>query len=213
MANSLTAVFGKKTQKIDRLPELVEYEKVIVDLGTGDGRFVYEGAKKFSQFYYVGIDTLAKTMEEFSGRAIREKLHNALFVVGNAESFLLGINYAVDDVFINFPWGSLLRLCVEPSELFLQELKRVLKVGGKVVMVFGYSEDFEQKEVERLALPSITLESLKEKTAQKYIGNGFRLCGVEELSKNEVYEIGSTWGRKLKFGRDRPVFKLVLEKI
>lgn len=208
-----TTVVGKKTQKASKLDGIEKFDKIVVDLGTGDGRFVYENAKKLPQFYYIGVDTLAKSMEEFSGKSARDGLKNAVFIVGNAEGFLPGINYVVDDVFINFPWGSLLALCVNPSEAFLQELKRVLKVSGKVIMVFGYSEEFEQKQVERLELPSITLESLQSKIAGNYIGNGFRLCEVEELTKTEVYEIGSTWGKKLKFGRDRPVFKMVLEKI
>lgn len=209
----LITVLGKKTHKIEKLDHLENFNRIEVDLGTGDGRFVYEKAKLFPKTYYIGVDTLAKSMEEFSGKAVREKMKNALFVVGNAESFLPGLNYVIDTVHINFPWGSLLSLCVKPSETFLQELKRVLKVGGRVIMTFGYSEEFEQKQVERLELPSITLESLQNKIAGNYIGNGFRLCEVEELSKNEVYEIGSTWGKKLKFGRDRPVFKMVLEKI
>jgi 16S rRNA (adenine(1408)-N(1))-methyltransferase len=213
MTHALIAVKGKKTEKIQDLKGIENFEKIIVDLGTGDGRFVYENAKIFPQNYYIGVDTLAKSMEEFSSKTAREKLNNALFVVGNAESFLPGINYIVDEIFINFPWGSLLAYCVKPSEIFLQELKRVLKVGGLVQMTFGYSEEFEQKQVERLELPSITLDSLQTKIAENYIGNGFRLCKVAELTKSEVFEIGSTWGKKLKFGRDRPVFKIVLEKL
>lgn len=213
MTHALTAVLGKKTTKIDKIVGIENFNRIEVDLGTGDGRFVYEKAKLSPQTYFIGVDTLAKSMEEFSGKAVREKMKNALFVVGNAENFIPGLNYVIDTVHINFPWGSLLSLCVKPSEIFLQELKRVLKVGGHVNMTFGYSEEFEQKQVEKLDLPSITLESLQNKISAQYIGNGFRLCDVEELSKNEVYEIGSTWGKKLKFGRDRPVFKMVLEKL
>jgi 16S rRNA (adenine(1408)-N(1))-methyltransferase len=44
---------------------------VIVDIGTGDGRFVYQCARENPARFYIGIDANAKPLEKVSMRATR----------------------------------------------------------------------------------------------------------------------------------------------
>jgi 16S rRNA (adenine(1408)-N(1))-methyltransferase len=210
MQKGVIRIIGKKTEVIEKLPI---FEKVEIDLGTGDGRYIYENAKTNPDTLLIGVDTLGKVMEAYSSKAQREKLTNAYFVVGHAEKFLTEFSNAANKIVINFPWGSLLGLCINPSKNFILELKRVLKPNGTVEMIFGYSAELEQQEVTRLNLPEITKEMLANQVVPKYLKEGFELMEITELFKDDLATTKSSWGKKLRFGKDRPVYKLVLSKI
>ena len=64
--------------------------RVVVDLGTGDGRFVLAAAAAGPDTLVIGVDASAGAMAEASRRAAgptrRGGLPNALFVVAAAET-------------------------------------------------------------------------------------------------------------------------------
>jgi 16S rRNA (adenine(1408)-N(1))-methyltransferase len=86
---------------------------VVVDIGTGDGRFVLATARAEPRALVIGLDADASRMSEASRRAARKPgkggLPNALFVVAAAESLPCELDGLVDAVTIQLPWGSLLR--------------------------------------------------------------------------------------------------------
>ena len=86
---------------------------VIVDIGTGDGRFVYQGAKENPGRFYIGIDPNAKPLEKVSMKATRKPAkggaRNVLFVQASVEDLPNELNNVADEIHIHFPWGSLLR--------------------------------------------------------------------------------------------------------
>ena len=47
-------------------------EGVIIDIGTGDGRFVYQSARENPNKFYIGIDANAKPLEKISMKATRK---------------------------------------------------------------------------------------------------------------------------------------------
>ena len=68
----MKCVKGNKIIEIDKneLDQLVNaYEETVIDLGTGDGRFVYKNASANPKALFIGIDTLAVNMAEYSKRS------------------------------------------------------------------------------------------------------------------------------------------------
>ena len=86
----MRTVIGRRVTEVD-----VGYERiarscrVVVDLGTGDGRAVIERARAQPDALVVGIDASAAGMADASRRAARSVprggVPNALFVVAAAE--------------------------------------------------------------------------------------------------------------------------------
>ena len=73
---------------------LVTGEGVIVDIGTGDGRFVYQSARENPNKFYIGIEPNVRPLEKIS-----EKIHrkpdkggapNVLFIQAAVEDLWHG---------------------------------------------------------------------------------------------------------------------------
>ena len=65
------------TKVIDAAPELVATllappRRVVVDVGTGDGRYPYESARGDPETLYIGLDPDAGAMSEYAFRAGRK---------------------------------------------------------------------------------------------------------------------------------------------
>lgn len=63
-----------------------------MDLGTGDGRFVYQSARQNPHRFYLGIDASANSLEKISEKIHRKPakggLKNALFIQAAVEALL-----------------------------------------------------------------------------------------------------------------------------
>ena len=136
-----------------------KYEKVILDLGTGDGRFVFKNALKNKSTLYIGLDPAEKQIQIYSKKSNRRRLKNALYVIGSLENLPEELYSAFDKIFINLPWGTLLEKIVKSDEIYIEELATILKKNGEIEIIFGYLPELEPSETERLSLPLIENES------------------------------------------------------
>jgi len=189
-----------------------KYEKVILDLGTGDGRFVFKNAIKNKSTLYIGLDPAEKQIQIYSKKSNRRRLKNVLYVIGSLENLPEELYSTVDKIFINLPWGTLLEKIVKSNETYTNELFKILKKNGEIEIIFGYVPELEPSETERLGLPVIENESdvLKAFSTFKKI---FEVIEMKRLLKDELEKIETTWAKKLKFGKDRFIYKIVLRKI
>ncbi len=187
------------------------FKKVVVDLGTGDGRFVYKKALIEKDTLFVGIDPSAQQLEIYSKKAIRKKLTNALFVLGSLELIPEELTGSADELFVIFPWGSLLQAIAVPNEN-LKNVLKILKVEGTLTLVLGYSKESEPSETRRLELPEINLEYISKFLIPTL--NKFSLIDIEikQLNKSEIKELGTSWANTLTFGKERPIFRIKLIK-
>src|SRR5258708_21487727 len=94
---------------------LANYNRIILDLGTGDGRYVHTLAERNPHWFVIGVDTCRENLCEYS----RAKLPNALFVIASAQDLPCELNGLVSHITINFPWGNLLEM--------------LLNVGSKLI--------------------------------------------------------------------------------
>jgi 16S rRNA (adenine(1408)-N(1))-methyltransferase len=184
------------------------YFRVELDLGTGDGRFVYEKALDNKDTLYIGVDPSQKQLEVYSKRAVRKKLENVLFVVGSVENIPGELEGLIDKIYVILPWGTLLQSFILPDEKTLGNIKKLLKVGGRVEVILGYAPEAEPSETERLNLPEINGEFLREEVAPFFNEHGFRLVELKEIDKSDLAGFATSWSKKLRFGKERSLFHI-----
>ena len=212
----MKCVKGNKIIELDKteLDQLINaYEETVIDLGTGDGRFVYKNASANPKALFIGIDTLAVNMAEYSKKARKEKLYNALFVVGSLEILPTELNYAADRLFIILPWGTLLQTIVNVSEVGVKTIASLLKPEANLEIIFGYDQRLEPSEFKRLDLPSeINEDLIKDVIAPAFLNYGkLTLTSTETLAKTDLENFESSWSKKIAFGNERPIFKLTFK--
>jgi 16S rRNA (adenine(1408)-N(1))-methyltransferase len=179
----------------------------VIDLGTGDGRAVMTRARCDPDALVIGIDAAATAMTESSLRAARPDrrggLPNALFLVAAAECpppELLGL---ADEVSILFPWGSLLRGVLAIDDVAAAGIAGLLRPGGRVEAFVSITER------DALGMPPLRAADA-ELLATRWARHGLDLVAFEPATSAEIDATGSTWARRLRAGRDRPVWCLSL---
>ena len=179
---------------------------VIVDIGTGDGRFVYQSARENRSKFYVGIDANAKPLEKISMKATRQPAKggatNLLFVQAAIENLPDELNDTADEIHIHFPWGSLLRAVAVGEKEALRSLHRISVGGGLLEVVIGIDPERDQTELKRLHLPALSPEYVKNVLAPKYEAAGFLVRESGVVLPADWGHLKSSWARRLK-GNDR----------
>lgn len=178
--------------------------KTVIDLGTGDGRFIYKMAKENPDDKFIGIDPMLSQSKKYQRKINREKLKNVEFVEGSVENLPENLNNTADEVYINFPWGSLLAAIAKPNKKLIQKIIELLKPKGELKIVLGYSEDAEPSETQRLELEKLD----ESKIIQAFEELGTSLISSHRVEKSEMHKIESSWGKKLTFGQDRKILSL-----
>ena len=188
-------------------------EGVIVDIGTGDGRFVYNSARANPNKFYIGIDANTKPLEKISMKATRKiakgGLANVLFVQAAVENLPEELNETADEIHIHFPWGSLLRAVVSGDKNVLQSLRRICAPECLVEIVIGIDEERDKSEIERLKLPQLSPDYLENVLIPKYKTAGFEILQSGTLNSSEWSGLETSWARKLQGGQNRKVIYLI----
>ena len=188
---------------------------VIVDIGTGDGRFVYRKARENPAKFYVGIDANAKPLEKISMKATRRPAKggaaNVVFVQAAIENLPEELNDTADEIHIHFPWGSLLRAIAIGEGAVLRSLNRISTPGCLLEVVIGIDRTRDGAEVERLNLPSLSADYLKNVLAPNYETFGFFVRESGPVSPGDWAHLQSSWARRLKRNDQRQVVYFIAE--
>lgn len=152
---------------------------VILDIGTGDGRFVYRSALAKSNKFFIGIDANAKPLEKVSMESTRKPTKvgapNLLFVQSAIENLPEEFSGVADKIHIHFPWGRLLHSVICANENVLKHLRRICAFGCVLEIIFGIDEIPDKSEIERLDLPEISDEYLEKMLIPKYENADFNV--------------------------------------
>ena len=105
----------------DLTKRLADYNRIILDLGTGDGRYVHYLAGNLPDSFVIGVDSCRENLREHS----RAKLPNALFVIASAQNLPNELNGVVSHITINFPWGSLLESLLTGDAMLMNRLESI----------------------------------------------------------------------------------------
>jgi 16S rRNA (adenine(1408)-N(1))-methyltransferase len=190
-------------------------EGVVVDIGTGDGRFVYRSAAENPHKFYIGIDANAAPLEKISMKATRKPakggLANVLFVQAAIENLPAELDAAADEIHIHFPWGSLLAAVTRGDENVLASLRRLSAPDCVLEIIIGIDEERDRTEIERLGLPALSEEYLREDLLPKYERAGFEILESGTLNPAEWSRLETSWARRLQSNDNRRCVFWVLQ--
>jgi tRNA G46 methylase TrmB len=99
---------------------------VVIDLGTGDGGFVFQAARQNPEKFYIGIDANASALIKISEKIHRKPaLTNALYLHAAVEDLPFELNGVANEVLVHFPWGSLLRAVASGKKAVLRNVRQI----------------------------------------------------------------------------------------
>ena len=143
----------------------------------------------------IGVDANAAAMADSSRRAARRKaLPNALFAVAAAERPPNVLTGLADSLTVNFPWGSLLRGVLGHDDAVLSGVAQLLGAGAMAEALVSV--------VPRDGVPAIPAPA---QLSAIYARHGLSLLTARPATPAEVAASGSSWAKRLRAGRDRPV--------
>jgi 16S rRNA (adenine(1408)-N(1))-methyltransferase len=190
-------------------------EGVVLDIGTGDGRFVSAAARVNPNKFFIGIDANARPLEKLSTKVTRKPskggLPNVMFVQAAVEDLPDELEGSADEIHIHFPWGSLLKAVTTADEKVIGALRRVATVGCVLEIVIGIDPERDKSEIERLGIPDLTPVFLHSYLFPKYANAGFTRLDHGKLGPAEWSRLDTSWARKLQGNTDRKVTYLVFQ--
>jgi len=201
---------GKKTREMDAEEFrgiISAYRCIKADIGTGDGRFIYESAKKKPDTFFIGIDSDRNNLVKYSHKIYRKPekggLSNVLYVIANVESLPRELHGIADTVWIILPWGSLLQGVVLGRKKVLGNIAHLMSAGATLKVTINYEIKYEAAEIERLGLPPLTEDYVNSALDEKFGDAGFILTRTRLIGPEEAKKFPSTWAKRLAHGRHR----------
>jgi 16S rRNA (adenine(1408)-N(1))-methyltransferase len=188
-------------------------EGVIVDIGTGDGRFVYQSARRNPKKFYIGIDPNVSPLEKVSEKIYRKPAKggapNALFIQAAVEELPQELDGVADELHVHFPWGSLLRAVATGEVAVLRNLRRICAMGALLEVVIGIDPLRDRAELERLGITALSLEQIDEVVIGKYASGGFEISERGILPATQWPEFNTSWAKRLRHNDNRPITYLI----
>jgi 16S rRNA (adenine(1408)-N(1))-methyltransferase len=183
---------------------------VVIDLGSGDGRYAYESARSDPKSLCMAVDPDAAALAEYAYRAGRKSARggvtNVIFVVASVEQLPRELDGLAERVRINFPWGSLLRALLAPEPPLLGSIARILRPGGSFEIVLSYDPGHDTGAFAGGPLPALDQVHIETKLIPAYGAAGLPISHGQRLDLDEALAIPSSWGRRLLHTRPREVF-------
>ena len=179
----------------DLYARLANYDRIMLDLGTGDGKFAFYHADNFPNHFVIGVDACRENLHEHS----RAKLPNLLYIIASAQSLPQELNGLVSHITINFPWGSLLESLLNGDDRLLYGLESVVSSSAALdVRLNGGA----------LAGQGWSLEDGAKRIFETLSSAGWNLRKPEILDSQALRAFPSTWAKRLAFGRDPRAIQL-----
>jgi 16S rRNA (adenine(1408)-N(1))-methyltransferase len=188
-------------------------EGVIVDIGTGDGRFVYQSARQNPNKFYIGIDPNPRPLEKISEKIHRKPAKggapNVLFIQAALEDLPPELDGVADELHVHFPWGSLLRAVATGDVALIGKLRRICAPNALLEVVIGLDPERDQSEIDRLGLTPLSFEFIDKQLVPNYAAAGFEILERGILSASEWPEFNTSWAKRLQGNERRPITYLV----
>jgi 16S rRNA (adenine(1408)-N(1))-methyltransferase len=198
----METIRGRKSLEVDFngwKDRLTDYKRIILDLGTGDGRYARTLAEQHPNWFIIGADACRENLREHS----QTKLQNLLFVIANAQELPRELDGLVSHVTINFPWGSLLESLLAGDPKLIRGLKSVSRAGASLDLRLNGGA---------LAEAGKTLESGTDRIYYNLLQAGWQLDRPVTMDAGALKRFPSTWAKRLAFGRDPRAIQLTGQK-
>jgi len=179
--------------------KLTGYQKILLDLGTGDGCFVHWMSERYQDHFFIGIDACRANLHLNS----RRKLPNALFVIASAQALPGELDGLISHVNINFPWGSLLESLLNDDTALITRLLSVTRRCAGLDIFLN---------AEALVTAGYTIESGADQILGALNAAGWMLKSRSALDTNSLRSFPTSWAKRLSFGRDPRALHLSLQR-
>lgn len=188
----METIRGRKSLALDftgLIERLANYNRIILDLGTGDGRYVRTLADKHPDWFVIGVDSCRENLHEHS----QAKLQNMLFVIASAQELPRELSGLISHVTINFPWGSLLESLLAGDPTLISGLESISRAAASLDLRLNGGA---------LAEAGATLEAGAETIYDNLHKAGWQVETPVMMNASVLQSFPSTWAKRLAFGRD-----------
>lgn len=178
---------------------LANHRRILLDLGTGDGKFAFHHARTFPSHFVVGVDACRENLREHS----RTKLPNLLFVIARAQDLPRELNGLVSHITINFPWGSLLGSLLDGDPCLFLGLESLTRSSARLDLCLNGGA---------LAEAGWVLEEGAWRIRENLVRAGWEAGKPLTMDSSALRKFPSTWAKRLAFGRDPRAMQLSFER-
>jgi 16S rRNA (adenine(1408)-N(1))-methyltransferase len=188
----METIRGRKSLELDLSGlknRLANYNRIVLDLGTGDGRYVHTLAEKHPDWFVLGLDSCRENLREHS----QAKLQNMLFIIASAQDLPKELNGLVSHIAINFPWGSLLASLLAADPKLMCGLRLVSRSRAALKLRLNGGA---------LAETGKTLEAGTDRIYFNLLQAGWQVECPTMMDASALKKFPSTWAKRLAFGRD-----------
>ncbi len=188
----METIRGRKSLEIDfeRLTDrLANYNRIILDLGTGDGRYVRTLADRHPDWFILGVDSCRENLHKTS----QAKTSNMMFIIARAQDLPWELNGLVSHIAINFPWGSLLESLLRGDPALIRGLESICRANASLDLRLNGGA---------LAEAGTTLEAGVRQIHSNLLWAGWQVRDPMEMNTRALRSFPTTWAKRLAFGRD-----------
>lgn len=188
----METIRGRKSLALDLNgwnERIANYNHIILDLGTGDGRYARTLAHAHPKWFIIGVDSCRENLREHS----QAKLQNLLFIIAQAQELPRELDSLISHITINFPWGSLMESLLASDSKLMRGLKSVSRLRASLDLRLNGGA---------LAEAGKTLEAGTDKVYYNLLGAGWQLEHPVMMDADALKNFPSTWAKRLAFGRD-----------
>jgi 16S rRNA (adenine(1408)-N(1))-methyltransferase len=186
------------------------YKNVHVDIGTGDGKYIYRKAKKDPKTFFVGMDSSAERMSRMAWRAERKPekggISNIVFLYLPADEMPKELPRFANHITILYPWSRLLKDLIEPSSYTLKKIAQIATRKCKIEIALNYTVFEKEDYIKKLGLPRIDHNYIEKILRPKYKENSLDIKKYEIIDK----PLESTWGKHLGIASQRKTLYIQL---
>lgn len=188
----METIRGRKSLTIDGSgwkERLATYDRIILDLGTGDGRYARSLACNHPDWFVIGVDSCRENLREHS----QAKLQNLLFVIANAQELPHELQGLISHITINFPWGSLLGSLLANDPRLMYGLRSIARTKATLDLRLNSGALVEAGK---------TLEAGADRVHYNLLRAGWQIKKPSTMDVHALKSFPSTWARRLAVGRD-----------
>ncbi|HEU5103392.1 MAG TPA: class I SAM-dependent methyltransferase [Roseiflexaceae bacterium] len=188
----MESIQGERALRVDALTlisRLASYYEVLIDIGTGDGRFVRHMAIASPARFAIGVDACRENLRANS----RSAPPNALYLITEAHALPEALDRQATQLTINFPWGSLLAGLLMGEPALLGRLAAVARPNALLELRLNAGA---------LAEAGWSLDDGGERIRQSLRAVGFGARPPIALGQRELHTCPTNWARRLACGRD-----------
>ena len=188
----MESIQGKRAVRLDARAlndRLAGYQELLLDLGTGDGRFVRQMAAENRERFAIGVDACRENLRASSLKPPA----NALYLIAEARMLPRALDRRATQITINFPWGSLLGGLLECEAELLEHIASMARPGALLELRLNAGA---------LAEAGWDLAAGAEQIGQALHSAGFCMQPGLALGPQQLRACPTTWARRLACGRD-----------